>query len=330
MRDLCNNNAMIRVGCLLRCRGATLSDVVVLVAWVVCGISPSASAGPPPPNVDERWAVTVNGQTIWVDADGSFRLPNVADDSTESVGEAISRTHRNELVDPLGSPNHDPFGKQRVDEAIATARGTLDPHLRNIVAQHVGPAQAIKSMEEFEALRFIRPENLTPEQVQAIVAIRNAIPNPVTGTKMQKVIKGTDIDGFIGSNSNFSGFVAKQDDAGTAVFNNSDNMIEGLRLDYEGGFQGQTSVGVVEWDFDEAAMAVDVPRTVSFGGDITVPPPYPFVGNGFTATKSGRLVPEYALAGTATPPNGAKLFELRQDGTKVLRAEYINGMWVPQ
>jgi hypothetical protein len=55
-----------------------LSRIVLLVAWAVCGFSPRASAGPPPPKVDERWAVTVNGQTIRVDADGSFRLPNIA------------------------------------------------------------------------------------------------------------------------------------------------------------------------------------------------------------------------------------------------------------
>jgi len=142
---------------------------------------------------------------------------------------------------------------------------------------------------------------------------------------MQKVIKGTDIDDFVGNNSNVSGFVANTEDAGSAVFNNSDNMIEGLRLDYDGGFQGQTSVGVIEWDFDSAVSAVEIPRSGAFGG--TVNNAYPYVGNGFSATTSGRLVPEYRLAGVVAPPPGAKLYRLSQDGTKTLRAQVEDGVW---
>lgn len=103
-------------------------------------------------------------------------------------------------------------------------------------------------MEEFEVLRFMDGKNLTAAQKDAIKTIRQAIPNPVQGTPMQKVIKGTQIDSFIDQNNKVTGFVAKEDDAGTGVFQNSDQMIEGNRLDYDGGFQGQTSVGIVEWD----------------------------------------------------------------------------------
>ncbi len=46
---------------------------------VLCGAIQFLAAAPPsPPVVDERWKVTVNGQTIRVDADGSFRLPDIA------------------------------------------------------------------------------------------------------------------------------------------------------------------------------------------------------------------------------------------------------------
>lgn len=89
---------------------------------------------------------------------------NVADDSTESVKTAFKKSYGNELVDTPGGPNHDPFGKKRVDEAAAAARATLHPHLRNFVTPHIGANQAIKSMEEFEALRFMRAENLTDAQ----------------------------------------------------------------------------------------------------------------------------------------------------------------------
>lgn len=142
---------------------------------------------------------------------------------------------------------------------------------------------------------------------------------------MQKVIKGTEIDSFISQNHNITGFVAKQEDAGSAVFHNTDEMVEGLRLDYDGGFQGQTFVGVVEWDF-AAGTGIDIPRSTALGGSVN--DPYPYVGNGFSATKSGRLVPEYRLPGSVTPPEGAMLLQLSQDGTKVLRATYQNGSWV--
>ncbi len=252
------------------------------------------------------------------------RFPaNVADDSAESVSTAISKTYRDSpLLDGV-----DPDGIRRVDDAVKAARSTLDPHLRSVVDAHIGPSSAIKSMEEFEALRFMRAENLTTEQTQAMIAIRNAIPNPVTGTPMQKAIKGTRIDDFITQNSDITGFVAKADDAGTAVFQSSDDMIEGLRLDYEGGFQTETSVGIIEWDFDAATMDTGVPRSPSFGGAVT--DPFPFVGNGFTATSSGHLVPEYRLTGSVGVPEGAALFELSADGTKTLRATSQGGSWVP-
>lgn len=53
------------------------AGVVFLVAWAVQGFLPIVSAAPPP-QIDERWTVTVNGQTVRVNADGSFRLPNIA------------------------------------------------------------------------------------------------------------------------------------------------------------------------------------------------------------------------------------------------------------
>jgi hypothetical protein len=244
-----------------------------------------------------------------------------ADDSLESVGEAIQKTYDEVLI---SAP--DPRGIERLDNALDSARGVLNPHLRDFVAPHIGPNGAFKSMEEFEALRFIKAENLRPDQVNAMIAIRNAIPNPVSGTPMQKVIKGTDIDAFIDANSDISGFVAKKGDAGTEVFSNSEDMIEGLRLDYQDGFQGQSSIGVIEWNFNANVVGVDIPRSSGFGG--SVDRAYPYVGNGFSATKSGRLVPEYVLTGAVPPPNGAKLFELRQDGSKILRAEFIDGVWV--
>jgi len=146
---------------------------------------------------------------------------------------------------------------------------------------------------------------------------------------MRTVIKGSDIDGFISQNRDIRGFVAKKTDAGTDVFANSDDMIEGLRLDYDGGFQGETSVGVIEWPND-ATDTIDIPFGPGFSSAPLDTAPYPFVGNGFTSTTSGRLVSEYKAGNPIVPPEGAQLFELTPTGDKVLRAEFTGGAWVPR
>ena len=134
-------------------------------------------------------------------------------------------------------------GVERASDAVSGARATLHPHLRGVVNDSIGPDKAIKSMEEFEALRFMRAENLTTEQTQAFVAIRNAIPNPTTGTDMQKVVKGSRIDQMVGQSTYALGYVAKQADAGTGVLSTSDELIEGLRQDYPWGLRRRVLCG---------------------------------------------------------------------------------------
>ena len=195
-----------------------------------------------------------------------------------------------------------------------------------MIAGLIGPGSVIKTRQEFEALRFMKAEDLTAAQVDAIRAIREAIPGPVVGTPMQKVIKGSDIDAFINSNSNITGFVAKADDAGTGVFGSSDEMIEGLRLDYQGGFQGQSSVGIIEWPHD-TSDAIEIPFGSGFGG--TAPAVYPATGNALVANRVGRPIPEYRVPNGAelVPREGSQLFEVIPSGSKSLKAVFTQGAW---
>jgi hypothetical protein len=64
---------------------------------------------------------------------------------------------------------------QRVDEAVAAAKAQYDSYLRSFVTPHIGPDKAFKSMEEFEACRFVRGGNLRPDQVDALKTIRNSV-----------------------------------------------------------------------------------------------------------------------------------------------------------
>lgn len=256
---------------------------------------------------------------------------NVADDSAESIGEAVGKSHRSQLapdIDPNLSP--DDFGVQRADDAIRAARQNLDPHLRGIVDGFIGPGRAIKSKEEFEALRFMAADSLTAAQKDAIVEIRQAIPSPSAGAPMQKVIKGSDININIAENRNVRGFVATQADAGSSAFQSSDEMIEGLRLDGPAGFENESSVGIIEWDLDSPSE-INIPFGDGFSSSNPVAGQYPFIGNGFTGTtQSGRLVPEYRVPAGAEIilPDGAKLYSLDGAGNKVLRATRVNDEWI--
>lgn len=263
---------------------------------------------------------------------GDNGIPDdVIADSAESVSESICRSYKQDY-DPFGE-NFVNRGKERIDNALLAAGKQLDPHLRDIAEQFIGPNKAIKSMEEFEALRFMRANDLRPDQKDAIVTIRQKIQDELEldkpGTALQKIIKGSEIDEWLGTNNKIRGFTARQTDAGTDVFGSHDEMIEGLRLDYDSGFQGEKSVGVIEFPNDPGSMDLQIPFDKSYHPDGPIDDAvFPFTGNGFTATTSGRLVPELRLSTEVTPPEGSKLWRL-EGSNKTPVAKFENGVWEP-
>lgn len=87
---------------------------------------------------------------------------------------------------------------------------------------------------------------------------------------------------------------------------------------------------MIEWDFGPAQVVAEIPYGPGFNPGSIIDDPYPFAGNGFTSTRSGRLVPEYRMTADLIPPEGARLYELGQDGTKTLRATFTSGIWVAE
>jgi hypothetical protein len=212
-----------------------------------------------------------------------------ADDSLESVGEAIQKTYDEVLI---SAP--DPRGIERLDNAIDSARGVLNPHLRDVVTPHIGPNGAFKSMEEFEALRFIKAENLRPDQVAAINAIRIAMGVPSIGEDLVKVVDlNSALAKLTGGDPNLTGFFMKKAHLGPV--STTDDMIGAVRLDYPGSpFDSAAPHVVIETKVSSAIQSqTRVPKN---GGFSTGHPSeyvenldYPNTGNGLIASRDGRL-----------------------------------------
>jgi len=170
----------------------------------------------------------------------------------------------------------------------------LDPHLRNYVTPHIGPDAAFKSMEEFEALRFMRAENLKPEQVSAINAIRVAMGLPAVGTDLVKVVDlNTALTKLTGGDPNLTGFFLTKGDLGDVT--TSQQMIDAVRLDYpESPFSAGTPHVLIETKVSSAIQSqTRVPKNSGFStGDASEYVEnldFPNTGNGIIASKDGRL-----------------------------------------
>lgn len=218
-----------------------------------------------------------------------------ADDSVESVGEAIRNTLRNNPTG--GAPG--PTDLRRVDEAVAAARQPLTGSSRATAEGFIGPNNAIKSMEEFEALRFMRAQNLLPDQVTSINAIRDAVGFPILNSDVAKVTSFSDaLNRITTSNPNLSGFFARQSDLVDA--NNAGALIDRLRLDYHASpFTAGESYAVIETKMSASlAGQTQIPRNAGYGGSYEGT--FPYLGNGFAASKDGHLTPEWRMP-NATP-----------------------------
>lgn len=95
------------------------------------------------------------------------------------------------------------------------------------------------------------------------------------------------------------GFQAVMSDIDTLI--TSAERIEGLRLNYPGGFQGLSTVPVIA-GFQGNSFHLSIPYRASNGGDSTSN--HLFSGNGFTATVRANAIPQLVL-----PRRGARLHD---------------------
>ncbi len=213
-------------------------------------------------------------------------------------------------------------GVDKVKDSLVALKATPKTGgVDDVVAGSLGTE--ISSMKEFHGLRNLDPGELTASQKARLKAIRDAIPGPANGETMQKVIKSADIEDYLdGTTEHIGGFVAKNADVGD--LDTVDDLVEGLRLDYDGGFSGETEVGLLEFPIPQGNSA-EIPYSTSMGGSLATD--YPFSGNGFSATRKGKVVPEFRIGTAIDIPEGTNN-NLDAAGNKVLQGTYQNGAWV--
>lgn len=222
------------------------------------------------------------------------------------------------------------------DTAVARAQDSLDALLSRsaIVSQNVEPIilqnlpAEISSIQEFHGLRILDPAFLPAAKRQAMINIRNLVPNANGGETIRKIIKVSDMQNYLNGtfDPEVGGSVAQLDQ--TDFLLTPAQFIAGLRLDYPGGFQGQTQVAALTFP-QTADFQLSIPFSPVMGGAVTGQV-YPFTGNGFTANVQAQAIPEFRMpAGVRTPlAEGAQLHLIDENGESRLQGTLnAQGQW---
>lgn len=206
-------------------------------------------------------------------------------------------------------------------EAASLRLQAVDP----VVEANLSPE--ISSMAEFHGLRPLDPAALTTGKRGGMQNVRQVVPTARLGASIRKVIKVADMESYLDGtfDPEVSGSVAVLDQTDFLV--TPAQLIAGLRLDYPGGFSGETQVA--ELVFPQLpSFELLIPFSAAMGGVRSGD--YPFTGNGFTSNLTAQTVPEFIMPlGPRTPlPDGTQLSLVEQDGRRVLQATLNQGVWL--
>lgn len=218
-----------------------------------------------------------------------------------------------------------PEGASRCRDAMAVVGAVQQSGGRNPEVQsRLTPD--LSSMSKFHSLRLLWPAGVPPQQRAVLKQLRDSLTFPPNGTPLQKVIKVADMNNYLNGtfDPRVSGFAALVSDV--ANLNTPAQIIEGLRLDYPGGFQNETQVAILAYR-QQPSFTLVIPYSAANGGNRT--DAYPFAGNGFTATVQANALPEWTLPQGGIPlQTGDTLTLVLADGTRVLQATFDAGHWV--
>lgn len=210
------------------------------------------------------------------------------------------------------------------DCLVAIAAPQSESHRNSEVTGLLNPA--INSVTKFHAVRTLPAASLPPQQRAVFKQLRDSLTPPSEGDAIHKVIKLQDMQKYLDGTYDLKVFGFQ------AVYSDVDNLstaselIEGLRLDYPGGFQGESTVAALIWVKDASSL-LNIPYGPANGGNQMGD--YPFTGNGFTATRQANAIPEWVLPPSgASLQDGAQLFTIDDQGQRTLQATLRNGSWV--
>ncbi|MGI9821843.1 hypothetical protein [Agromyces sp. Marseille-Q5079] len=213
------------------------------------------------------------------------------------------------------------------------------------------------SIQEAHDLIYKTPvDQLTPDQAQALVRIRDSVPPIRDGETMQKVLAIKHEQGMFDPNNDFraevSGFVARAAD--TQRLETPDDLLHGIGLDYGLDATGKPTANHDFMNPDGSAkpmLAVRFEKTAEIDPQVPMkhlgdqagePDRYhpgkmdapgglnPYLGNGFVGKGGKEIVPEYHLENkveNAFRP-GSELWRVEPDGTETLIGVFSGGVWV--
>ncbi|HET8795967.1 MAG TPA: hypothetical protein VFM62_06280 [Arthrobacter sp.] len=208
--------------------------------------------------------------------------------------------------------------------------------------------------QEFEKLIHKRGDELTPEQAEKLVNIRHGIEfSNGPDTVFQKVLNPGFVEDMLANRSpeeyrqRMRGFIS--DGADTALLRTSEEVIDGLRLDYtgEGGapgpFSADAPVHAVRFQTSESAKIGipdellrqqlpdgNVARDLPDISDKVEGPPHTSTGFTGSTVDGQQIIPEYATRGDRGVDMfaGAEMWRLNRAGEEVLVGIFDGTDWV--
>jgi hypothetical protein len=218
-----------------------------------------------------------------------------------------------------------PAGAERCRDAMAVVGAPQQSGGRNPEVQS-GLSPDLSTMPKFHSLRLLWPGAVPSQQRSILKQLRDSLTYPTAGTPLQKVLKVADMNNYLNGtfDPRVSGFQAVVNDVASLA--TPAEIIEGLRLDYVGGFQNETQVAILQYR-QLPSFSLLIPYSPANGGNRT--DAYPFAGNGFTATVKANAIPEWVLPSGGVPlQTGDTMTLVQADGTHILQATFQSGHWV--
>lgn len=179
--------------------------------------------------------------------------------------------------------------------------------------------------DEFLDLQSSYYKDLTPEELDSMHRVREAVPPVTSTTVLQKVIDGDKLALYLsGDITDVGGCIAKMEDVSDIV--SSDDMYHSLRMDYPNTpFAPDKEYAVIRFTTDQSDR-LKIPYAEEMNSPHAAKPneyiSYPQTGHGFTAAENGKIVPEYeTIYGNNARPSAAEIYIVR-DGTEELVGMY--------
>lgn len=268
----------------------------------------------------------------------------VATEAVESMSEALAKSIERDLPGGGGISELSQLGQHggtRVEDAVASAEraalegftlGQFGVH----VQAHIGPGKAFATVEDFLVCQRCRKAELRDIQVSALNEISQAMHSWGPGKFKRIIPDGAELP------KELSGFCAREADiAHLGPSPTTQQLRDELRLDYGSDTTFPPDKGYWEIEVDADQHLVDrlkVPKGdgfVSHARDTPIAGDFPYLGNGGTAAKSGRITPEYYAPGVGLAikiPEGSKASRRSASGqtTEVWQrvGQDDEGVWV--